>query len=275
MSEYYWEGEHTDAALPVHYASGQRKRFRTDEEESALVSYARRVPPHARVRIVSNGLSSLISLRGHVLDPHGRFNITEFPSLAFFYNPLVVSVEVGTVVLHLPDNAPAREYIEHYTRCHPCPVHGPFRCPCHIMHEVADRVAQLLREVFCQHFPFDVTIDCERNYPHLCIHSQSQTWSASLVGLPLPPRTFGPFPLGGVASPQSIKAYWPQYCERNKVAENACVMCGVTTPTQCMSCSCRICVSCAETCGVCGSTVCRGCSAANENGTTVCHRCVC
>ncbi|KPA74808.1 hypothetical protein ABB37_09083 [Leptomonas pyrrhocoris] len=272
MSGFSFE-ERTEAALPLHDLAAPRKRHRVDTDENAVVSYSRHVPPHVRVRAICGAFSSLLSLRGHVLDTQGRFNTSEFLSLAFFYNPSVVSVESGAVVLQFPDDSPANEYIRHYTRHHPCPVHGPFRCPCHIMHEVAGGVAQLLREVFCQHYPFDVVIDCERNHPHICIHTQLQSWSVSLVGLPLPPRTFGPFPLGSVASPQSIKNCWLQYGKKSKVDENACVLCGVVASAQCASCSCRMCGSCAEECGMCESKVCRGCSAADENGVTICYRC--
>ncbi|KPI90675.1 hypothetical protein ABL78_0271 [Leptomonas seymouri] len=272
MSEFHGE-EHTEAALPSQVAAVPRKRTRADEDENALVPYSRHVPPHVRVRVVCGSFSSLLSLRGHVLDAYGRFNTPEFPGLAFFYNPSVVSVESGMVVLHFPDSSPADEYIRQYTRHHPCPTHGPFRCPCHIMHKVADGIAQLLREAFCQHSPFDVVIDCERHYPHICIHTQLQAWSASLVGLPLPPRTFGPFPLGGVVSPSSIKNYWSKYCQKSTVDENACVLCGVTTSTQCASCMCHVCGNCAEGCGLCGNIVCRGCSAADESGTSICYRC--
>lgn len=257
----------------MHDDATPRKRSRVEDDDTAIVSYSRHVPPHVRVRVLCGEFSALLSLRGHVLDTQGRFNTAEFPSLFFFYNPSVVCVESGTVVLLFPDCSSANESILHHTRHYPCPVHGPFRCPCHIMHEIADGIAQLLREVFCQHVPFDVTIDCERNHPHICIHSQSQTWSASLVGLPLPSRTFGPFPLGGIASPQSIKNHWSQYCQKNKVAEDACVMCSVATVTQCASCTCRVCGNCSEVCGTCGSRVCRGCSASDENGATVCYRC--
>jgi hypothetical protein len=257
----------------VHDVVAQRKRTRVDDEEHAMMSYPRRTPPHARVRVVWGEFSSLLSLRGHVLDAHGHFNTAEFPSLALFYSPTVVSVESGTVVLQFADSSAVHGYVTHYTTHHPCPVHGPFRCPCRIMHEMADSVTQLLREIFCQHIPFDVTIDGERNHPFLCIRSESQTWSTSLVGLPLPPRTFGPFPLGGIASPQSIKRNWSQYSLKNKVVEDACVMCGVTTATQCSSCACRLCGGCAGTCHLCGSMVCHGCSAADEHGTTVCYRC--
>lgn len=273
MSKPLFCGEDTDAALPVHDASVQRKRSRAEEEGDVLVSYSRHVPPHVRVQVLCGGYTSLLSLRGHVLDAEGRFNAAEFPGLTFFFSPSVLSVESGTVVLHFPDACPAHDYIANYKRHHPCPVHGPFRCPCHIMHEVAGAVTLLLREIFCQHAPFDVTIDCERSYPHMCIHSESQTWTISLVGLPLPPRKLGPFPLGGVASPQSIKSYWSQYGQRSKVSDDVCVMCGVATATQCASCACRICARCSEECGVCGGGVCRGCCAADERGVTNCYRC--
>lgn len=273
MSEYFYEGDHTEAALPLQDTVGQRKRTRTDEEENAVLSYSRHVPPHARVRVICGAFSSLLSVRGHVLDGHGGFNAAEFPGLAFFYQPSVAAVESGTVVLHFPDNSTAGEVIAHYTRRQPCPVHGPFRCPCYVMHEVAGSIRQLLREIFCQHFPFEVTIDSERSYPHLRIDSASQTWSALLVGLPLPPRTFGPFPLGGVASPQSITHHWSQYSQKSKLAEDACVLCLTATTMHCASCACRICDRCAEKCGSCESRVCHGCSAVDESGMTICYRC--
>ncbi|CBZ24035.1 conserved hypothetical protein [Leishmania mexicana MHOM/GT/2001/U1103] len=271
MSKFFWDAGREEGSLQGPLLNAPRKRCR--EENYAIDAYPRHLPPHVRVQVAWENTTTFVSLRGHVLDPHGCFNSGEFPGLAFFYNPVVACVASGTVTLHLDNSASATERILREERPLPCPVHGPFRCPCHIMHEAADGVAQLLREIFCQHSPFDVSIDCHRPYPHISIDSQARTWSVSLVGLPLPPKSFGPFPLGNITSPQSIKIYWFQYIEKSKVIEDACVMCGVVSGIHCSRCLCRLCQRCGEHCANCGSYVCRGCSTAGENGTTICYNC--
>ncbi|KAG5485731.1 hypothetical protein LSCM1_07142 [Leishmania martiniquensis] len=247
-----------------------RKRCR--EENQAMEAHPRRMPPHMRVQVAWGNVTSFVSLCGHVLDAEGRFNATEFPALAFFYSPMVACADSGTVTLQFDKSGSVTERILQERRQLPCPVHGPFRCPCHLMHELADIVAKLLCEICCQHASFDVSIDCDRPYPHILINSQAETWSLSLVGLPTPPKVFGPFPLGTSTSPHSIKKYWLQYIEKSKVVDDACIMCGVMSETRCVMCLCLLCARCGELCGACGGYSCRGCSTA-ERGMTICYNC--
>lgn len=273
MSEFYGDVDAVEGALLPPLVSGPRKRGRDDNGSAALDAYPRHTPQRVRVQVVCERGTGFVSLRGHVLDAHGRFNAADFPGLAFFYNPSVASVACGTVTLHLGYTTASAHHVLHDKRHHPCPVHGPFRCPCHTMHQAAEGVAQLLREIFCQDAPFDVSIDCQRPYPHLLIDSQERTWSVGLFGLPLPPAVLGPFPLGNITSPQSIKNYWQQYNTKSRVAEDACAMCGGSTITQCTRCQCRLCPGCGELCSACNGFVCRGCSAECEGGASICYNC--
>lgn len=232
------------------------------------------LPYHVRAVDESNGSSSFLSLRGCVLDLNGQFNTSGFPGLTFFYEPRVESIAGGTVVLGFPSTRPVAQKIQQLSGYHPCPVHGPFPCPCHAMHTVADIVAQLLAEVFLQDSPFDVAIDCYRKYPHIRIDSLSKTWEVCLVGLPLPDRIFGPFPTGKITSPQSIKSHWLQYIEKSRIAADPCVMCGSSTPSRCMFCHYRLCKKCTEVCGRCGANVCQACCfSAVGDGVTCCYSC--
>ncbi|KAG5498491.1 hypothetical protein JKF63_02777 [Porcisia hertigi] len=271
MSEFLCGAEHPGAAMPYALFSSHRKRCR--EETHTIEACSRRTPPHVRVLVACENTTALVSLRGHVLDAYGHFNSAEFPGLVFFYNPVVASVDSGAVTLSLCDSASITELILKQNWKTPCPVHGPFRCACNVMHKVADKVSQLLSETFCQHLPFDVSIDCQRLYPHIHIDSQTKTWSLSLVGLPLPQKMLGPFPLGAVASPQSVKKYWFEYTEKSKVVDNACIMCAVSTMTQCTRCLCPLCQCCGVICSACERYVCHGCSAACESGMTICYHC--
>ncbi|GET86131.1 hypothetical protein, conserved [Leishmania tarentolae] len=273
MNKCFWDAGREERSLQSPLLNGSYKRCR--EENCTRDGYRGHLAPHLRVQVVWESTSTFVSLRGHVLDACGRFNSAEFPGLAIFYNPVVACVASGTVTLHVDNSPEVMERILCEKRLLPCPVHGPFRCPCHIMHEAADGVAQLLREIFCENLPFDVSIDCYRPYPHILIDSKSRTWSVALVGLPLPPKSFGPFPLGSITSPQSIKSYWSQYTEKSKVIEDACIMCGIVSGSQCTRCLSRLCERCGERCGSCGSYVCRGCSTAGADGTTICYNCSC
>ncbi|KAK7201825.1 hypothetical protein NESM_000249500 [Novymonas esmeraldas] len=273
MGEVAGEGDAADPSLACPLLSSVRKRCR--DESDSLVGYHRPLLSHVRVQIAwDDATTSLLSLRGQVLDAQGQFNAAEFPGLAFFYSPVVVCVACGTATLMLGDPRAATERLARETRHRPCPLHGPFRCPCHVMHEVADGVAQLLREVFCQHVPFDVSIDYHCPHPHLHIDSVARTWSLSLVGLPLPPLLVGSFPLGAAASPPSIKTRWLEYRERSRVVEDACVVCGTAAAvTHCSRCLCQLCQRCGEHCDGCGSYVCRGCCAVSECSSTTCYNC--
>ncbi|KAG5486407.1 hypothetical protein LSCM4_07335 [Leishmania orientalis] len=270
ITEFFCDAAHSEGLLQCHVVSAPRKRCR--EENQEIDADPRHMPPHMRVQVAWENATSLVTLRGRVLDADGRFNAAEYPGLVFFYNPVVTCVASGTVTLHFDNSASVTERILQGGRQPPCPVHGPFRCPCHLMHEVADGVAMLLSEIFCQHAPFDVSIDCDRPYPHIHIDSQAKTWSLSLVGLPVPPKVFGPFPLGTSTSPQSIKKYWFQYIEKSKALADACIMCGTVPAARCAKCLCLLCQRCGEHCGACGSYFCHGCSTA-ESGMTLCYNC--
>ncbi|CAJ1017554.1 hypothetical protein, conserved [Leishmania lindenbergi] len=271
MSEFVGDVVGAGASLQGPLLNAPRKRYR--EENYAIDANLRRVPQHVRVQVACENTTCFVSLRGHVLDAQGRFNSVEFPGLAFFYNPVVACVASGTITLHFDSSNTVTERILHEHWRPPCPIHGPFRCACYTMHKVADEVAQLLREIFCQDAPFDVSIDCLRPYPHIRIDSQTRTWSVSLVGLPLPPKAFGPFPLGTVTSPQSIKNHWFLYSEKSRVVGSACIMCGSGSVMECARCLCLLCTGCGEHCGACGRYICRGCSSAGESGMTICYNC--
>ncbi|RNF23621.1 uncharacterized protein Tco025E_02843 [Trypanosoma conorhini] len=188
-----------------------------------------------------------------------------FPGLTFFFAPRVVGVMNGHYVLSLNGVNRPCDHLLRQRPWLPCSYHGPFRCSCHALEQIARGVRQLERELtfLPRRLALRVTkAGKHETAPFIYMDNLTRAATICLCGLPLPQTVLGPMTLCLLDDEYSIaRAISSAFSEshRKMNAGTKCVLCAAETDRTCSVCGCWVCAKCDIQCCSCGKNACKAC----------------
>ncbi|ORC86404.1 uncharacterized protein TM35_000281200 [Trypanosoma theileri] len=190
-----------------------------------------------------------------------------FPGIAFFFLPHVIGMKDDRYLLALSEGETPCDSLIKRRPWQPCSLHGPFRCSCFILEQLARNVFQLEQELMMLRVRIEVVVDEKKDnqedmIPFLKVNTKERTVFLYLCGLPLPQRCYGPFNLYEVDDVMSIGHAITSALKGAQLMIKdfpKCVLCAIKTEDTCSVCQCVVCNNCGVLCLSCGKKACTAC----------------